>query len=425
MNSMTNHKINQVTESTLVVGIDIAKRKHFATFVDERGRELKKSFPVYQTQEGFEKLYLTIIEGLKEFGKTEAIVGVEPTGHYWLNLAYFLADRGIPLVIVNPMHVKRVKELDDNLQTKNDKKDALTIARLMKDGRFALPKLLRDEAAEIRAGYALRESLLEERSILKNKLHRWIDKYFPELFTVFRDFGAMMLAVLEKTPLPADLVRMETSELADICAHAGKMKQRRPKKAAELIQVAHNSIGITESSWGARREIGVLMRRYRLIEEEIETLDAELDKQIAQTADYKYLSSVPGIGPSTIAGLLAEIGSFTDYESPRQLIKLAGLTLRDNSSGTHQGQKRISKRGRRRLRALLFKAMLPLLRNNTAFLRLHKYYTERAENPLRKKQSMVVLCGKLLKILHGLCTKKQRFDSERMLSDLTCLQKAS
>jgi len=422
---MMNHKINQVTERTLVVGIDIAKRKHYAVFIDERGRELKKAFPVMQTLEGFEQFYRDILDGMEEYGKSGAIVGVEPTGHYWLNLAYFLADRGIPLVIVNPMHVKRVKELDDNLQTKNDKKDALTIARLMKDGRYSHPKILRDRAAEIRAGYSLRESLLEERTTLKNKIHRWIDKYFPELFTVFRDFGAMMLAVLEKVPLPEDLASMKPDELADLCAEAGRMKQRRPKKAAELIQAARHSIGITEASWGARREIASIMRHYRLVEEEMDTLEVELEELITQTADYEFLASVPGIGHSTIAGLLAEVGSFTDYESPRQLIKLAGLTLRENSSGTHQGQKRISKRGRRRLRSLLFKAMLPLLRNNTAFQRLHEYYTERTENPLRKKQSMVVLCGKLLKILHALCAKRRRFNGEQMLNDLTCLQIAS
>ena len=167
------------------------------------------------------------------------------------------------------------------------------------------------------------------------------------------------------------------------------------------------------------------MRQYRLIEEEIETLEGELEERISQTADYEYLASVPGIGYSTIAGILSEVGSLTDYESPRQLIKLAGLTLRGNSSGTHKGQKRISKRGRKRLRSLLFKAMLPLLRNNEAFHKLHLYYTERTVNPLRKKQSMVVLCGKLLKILHALCTKKRRFDSDQMLNDLPCLQSAS
>ena len=71
-----------------------------------------------------------------------------------------------------------------------------------------------------------------------------------------------------------------------------------------------------------------------------------------------------GLGDITIVDLLAEIGSFSHYQDPRQLIKLAGLTLRENSSGQHQGHKRISKRGRRKLRALLFRVMMPMIRHN-------------------------------------------------------------
>jgi transposase len=116
--------------------------------------------------------------------------------------------------------------------------------------------------------------------------------------------------------------------------------------------------------------------------------------------------------------LLAEIGSFAHYRDPRQLIKLAGQTLKENSSGRHKGQKRISKRGRKRLRALLFRAMMSLIRHNDAFRTLHEYYTTRAVNPLRKKQSIVVLCGKLLKVLFTICTKQQEFDRERMIQDV-------
>ena len=118
MDCIENQKINQVTEKTLVVGIDIAKRTHFACFVDDRGRVLQKSFSVSQSRDGFESFYQRILRAMKDHDKTEVLVGIEPTGHYWLNLAYFLEERGIPLVITNPMHVKRSKELDDNLQTK-------------------------------------------------------------------------------------------------------------------------------------------------------------------------------------------------------------------------------------------------------------------------------------------------------------------
>lgn len=128
MNCTQNLKIEQVTDQTLVIGMDIAKQKHYAAIVDARGRVLKKSFSVSQSRIGFEQFYALIQETMREFGKTEVIVGIEPTGHYWLNLAYFLEEKGIPLVMVNPMHVKRSKELDDNLPTKHDAKDALVIA---------------------------------------------------------------------------------------------------------------------------------------------------------------------------------------------------------------------------------------------------------------------------------------------------------
>ncbi|TCJ93318.1 UNVERIFIED_ORG: transposase [Anoxybacillus amylolyticus] len=140
MNCTQNHKIDQVTEQTLVVGIDIAKRTHYACFVDDRGRVLRKSFLILQSKQGFRQLYECIQEAMKEFAKLDVIVVVEPTDHYWLNLACFLEEKRIPVIMVNPAHVCRAKELDDNLPTKHDAKDALVIARLAKDGRFLVPR---------------------------------------------------------------------------------------------------------------------------------------------------------------------------------------------------------------------------------------------------------------------------------------------
>ncbi|MGG4010598.1 IS110 family transposase, partial [Bacillus smithii] len=205
MDCIENQKINQVTEKTLVVGIDIAKRTHFACFVDDRGRVLQKSFSVSQSRDGFESFYQRILRAMKDHDKTEVLVGIEPTGHYWLYLAYFLEERGIPLVITNPMHVKRSKELDDNLQTKNDRKDALVIARLLKDGRFSYPRILKEKEAELRVGSTFRGKLTEELGSVKNMMIRWLDRYFSEFTQVFPSFGKMALAVLECTPFPIDL----------------------------------------------------------------------------------------------------------------------------------------------------------------------------------------------------------------------------
>lgn len=424
MNFTQNHKINQVTDQTLVIGMDIAKRTHYACMVDERGLLLKKSFPVSQSKQGFEAFYQRILEAMKQFGKTDVIIGIEPTGHYWLNLAYFLDERGIPLIVCNPMHVKRSKELDDNLPTKNDSKDALVIARLVKDGRFSYPRILKEMEAELRVGSTLRANLVEELGSVKNKLIRWTDRYFPEFTKVFPSFGKMALVALECTPFPGDLAEKKPEDILTLYRQSEGIKSPQKPKVTQLIECARTSIGVTEGQQMARIEITTLVRRYRQLEREIEALQEQLTTLVQASAEYEWLQTVPGLGDTTIVDLLSEIGSFSHYEHPRQLLKLAGLTLRENSSGQHKGQKRISKRGRKQLRALLFRVMMPMIRHNEAFRQLHEFYTNRRKNPLRKKQSIVVLCGKLLKVLHAISTKHVAFDAKRMMEDIPKLEEA-
>lgn len=425
MNSNTNDKINQVSENTLVIGIDIAKHKHFACAVDDRGRVLQKSFPIVQSRAGFEGFYERLLALKVAHEKQDILVGFEPTGHYWMNLAAFLTHYGIPFVMVNPMHVNRSKELDDNLQTKNDQKDALVIARLMRDGRFSYPRHLEGVEAELRNGATVRSKIQEDLNALQNRIIRWLDRFFPEFTQVFKNFGKMAYAVLEKTPLPMDIQGKIPEELLFLYRQVDGMKSPHLPKAKQLVEVASHSIGLTKGLVMARFEIATLISQVKLMQAQLDELTAQLSELAKQMTDYDYLASVPGIGDVTIVELLSEVGSFTQYAHPRQLIKLAGLTLRENSSGKHTGQKRISKRGRRKLRALLFRVMMPLIQHNPAFKALHKHYTTRTQNPLRKKQSIVVLCGKLLKILHALCNKKTYFNAEQMMNDFTQLQTAA
>lgn len=98
------------------------------------------------------------------------------------------------------------------------------------------------------------------------------------------------------------------------------------------------------------------------------------------------------MGLVTVAGIMAEIRDISRFEHPKQVIKLAGLNLKENSSGKHKVKTTISKRGRSRLRAILFQGIMPMIAKNDEFKTLHRYYTTRAENPLKKKQSIVALC---------------------------------
>lgn len=98
--------------------------------------------------------------------------------------------------------------------------------------------------------------------------------------------------------------------------------------------------------------------------------------------------------------------------------KLAGLNLVENSSGKHKGETVISKRGRRRLRSILFKAIMPIVAKNKEFQELHKYYTTRAQNPLKKKQSLIALCCKIIRIFYVILRKGVKYDPVKMLKDI-------
>jgi transposase len=421
MHSNRNHRINQITETTLVIGVDIAKHTHYACAVDDRGRELSKSIKVPQSRKGYETFYAMLLTLMNRHNKTNVYVGFEPTGHYWMNLASFLIDRSIPYVLVNPMHVNRSKELDDNLQSKNDQKDARLIAKLVAQGYYNVSRSMTETDQEMRRGSAFKARLKKDHSSIQNRIRRWMDLYFPEFTSVYKGFGIQACAILREAPLPADLLNTTAEKLVHTLKEQG-VRSLPETKVEQLIRLAAHSIGEQNSPQMARNEIFSLLDLLASYEAKIEELTKQLLALARQLPDFEFLVSIPGISQETVIELLSETGSLTLYEHPRQLIKLAGLTLTTHSSGKSEGKKRLSKRGRKRLRSILFKAILPLLHANPPFRALFDYYTSRNKNPLTGKEALVVLCSKLLQICHGLSRLKTTFDPKRMMQDLSCLE---
>jgi len=139
MNLTQDAKICQVTETTIIVGVDIASETHYARAFDWRGVELGKVFIFGNSAEGFRSFSMWVSELASQGKKDHVLIGAEPTGHYWFSLGVYLRDNGVKLVLVNPYHVKQSKELDDNHPSKTDRKDPKTIAKLIIDGRYNEP----------------------------------------------------------------------------------------------------------------------------------------------------------------------------------------------------------------------------------------------------------------------------------------------
>jgi len=190
------------------------------------------------------------------------------------------------------------------------------------------------------------------------------------------------------------------------------------KRATKLVDTAKKSVGITIGLRFARREIHSLLDQYELYKDQINTLDQELHALVMEVPGAKEMIRIPGLGATTVAIFFAEVGDVRNYSHPQQLVNLAGLSLREHSSGKHKGQSRISKRGRKRLRRALYLAVRPLVRHNETFTDLHHYYTSRPDRPLKKQQSLIVLCCKLLRVLFAIGQKQCEFDGSKLLQGL-------
>ena len=403
-----NEKLQAITFSTLVVGIDIAKKNQWARFVDCRGIEHGKALKFENNKNGFEKILATIFELCKMDDFTNVVIGMEPTGHYWKPLANYLLKQGLIVVLVNPYHTKKSKELDDNSQTKSDIKDALTIAKLVKDGRYFETYLPHDIYSE-----------LKRLKSIKNTIIAVLDEYFPEYESVFKCIftGKASRHILKTCPIPALILELgEEGVLAEIKSAVKKTVGR--KKAKQLLEAAKNSIGVDYGESSAAFRIKQYMTELEMIENQLAQVEKEMKVALEKTGLSEYLLSIPGAGVVSMASVLGEIGDPLRFENPRQMSRMAGYNLVEDSSGKNKSGTSISKRGRKNLRCVLYQMALIMVAVNPEIKQLYCYLKTRESNPLKKMQALVVVSKKILTMIFTLSKKKEYYNPEQVFGNV-------
>lgn len=414
-----NKKIIDITEKTLVVGIDIGSETHYARAFDWRGIEFsKKAFSFSNTEAGFVNFMEWVSEIMYRYDKDKVMPGMEPTGHYWFNLGRFLQEKGIQPVHVNPHHVKKSKELDDNNPTKTDRKDPKVIAGLVNEGRYSYPYIPTGVYAEVRTISNLRFQTQSELTRINNRIARWFSIYFPEYKDIYKQKDAKSgLLIIKHAPLPIDIVTLGVDGVNKIWRDV-KMRAAGIKRAKILVEAAKHSIGSKEGLIAARIEIANLLSDYEMYSNRLRELEDTIEELMGQIPYIDKLLEIKGVGMKTVSGFIAEVGDIRRFDNPKQLQKLAGYALVENSSGKHKGKTRISKRGRKKLRYLLFEVAMSLVAKNPEFKALHQYYTTREENPLKKIQSLIVIACKAIRVFYGILTNGYSYDGFKMLSDI-------
>jgi transposase len=384
----------------MLVGIDIAKHKHFARilFTD---RSESSPFSFNNNRKGFEELIRWLMFFKRKSNSDSIIVGLESTGHYWEPLAFYLDSvHGIRIVQVNPKHVKKAKEIYDNSPGKTDSKDAGIIAMLIRMGKSQRLVMPRGHFAELRCYSKLREQKVVELGVQRNILHSLVDRVFPEYGSIFKKLESKTsLRILKKYTVPNKIVRAGLKRLSLEIRKASR-GQLSGERAEKLINAAKNTVGCKDALDALIFSIRNTVYSIEKIQKEIVIIEKRLEGVFHNIPYAEHLLSIPGIGIISLAIILGEAGDLRRYEVSEELIKLAGLNLFEISSGKHQGKRHITKRGRSLLRKCLFFAALRTVKTNGAFREFYLRLTEK--NNMQKTKALVAVSRKILRLLFAL-----------------------
>ncbi len=223
--------------------------------------------------------------------------------------------------------------------------------------------------------------------------------------------------VLKEAPLPEDIRKLGVEGVNRIWRDA-KLRGAGMKRAKTLVSAAEHSVGSKEAPGAARMELKNLLNDMDVYTSRLEELLLKIEEKLKEIPYVDKLMGIKGIGLVTVSGFIAEVGDIGRFDNPKQLQKLAGYAIVANDSGKHNGESRISYRGRKRLRYVLYEAAISLIGKNAEFRAIHEYYRTRKENPLKKMQSVVAVACKVLRIFYTILTKGVDYDAGKLMGDI-------
>lgn len=391
-------KVKTVNEKTLIVAIDIGKIIHHGYFRGPDGQDIKP-FPFINGQKSFEEFWRKILQFQREKHLEDIVVGFESTGPYAEPLFHFLAKKPVRLVQVNPMHTKRLKELTGNSPNKTDSKDPRVIADVIALGHALTVVVPEGPAAELRRLTQARERATKSRTAMINQIHHLIFMVFPEFMQVMKKITTKSAFYLLKNyPTGESIVDLGFERLSELLKKVslGRLKKERIKG---IFDAAQNSIGIHEGKQSILLEIKHLVSNIETEDRFIDHLGKQMSHHLKKIPYSQSILSIKGIGEVTVAGLIGEVGDFGQFKTIPEIMKLAGLDLYEVSSGRHNGQRHISKRGRSLLRRLLFFIAINTIRTNGI---MHDRYRKMLDKGMPKVKAVVAISRKILRIIFAL-----------------------
>ena len=398
-------KLSSHKPGTLYVGVDLALDHNVAVVLTERAQQLTR-FRFPNERDGYDYFYRRLATLQQGHQAPAVLVGLEPTNYYWKLLATDMEQHqpDYRYRLVNPYTVKKNREGDHLDQSKDDNRDAFTIADLVRTGKYTETRLLQAGYAELRQYVTLHTRLQKDLRRQKMLINNLAGQLFPELRQVFEDFTGLTAVAMLRHHAAAVAVKT-LSEEAFIAGVRADFEGRRlmVSKLRWAHHLAQQSVGLQAGSKALQLALRLHIDTWQALQQQLVTADTALAETFLALPEAPYLLSIPAMSIVSAATILAEIGDPSHYTNGRQLIKLAGIQPVPNTSGRKtRSQTPMSHKGRPRLRTALFFAVMRLVRLDRAFAQVYQQLQQRAKNPLTPMQALGALMNKLLRIVWAL-----------------------
>ena len=395
----------------LLVGIDVAKDKHYAFFGTAAGKTLFRRLVFENNLEGFRKL-LVQAEAMKvQEGLQKVVFGMEPTGNYHKPLGEHLIRSGRRVVLVSGVAAHENRKTLDGRWDTNDTRDAANVADLVSQGKCLFYEFPVGALQDLRNLLSLKRRLKRiehgHRVRIRNHL---VAKYFPELDRYYQQSESTALAVVRWCLDPSVLAGLEYPRFAQMVSSRGRSSQERRLRA--IWQMAEDSVGC-EAGPVVEFEAQVMVEGLKQVRESMEQVDEKIQEICSEFPEYEFLLSIPGFGPDVSSKVLGAIGDPFRFQNGRQVLKMAGLDLSAERSGktSESAVPVISKKGKADLRYALYQAAFIASIKDQGFI---VYFTDklrgREREPGIKTKMRVKLAAKLLIIAWTLMKKKAPFN---------------
>lgn len=379
-----------------VVGIDVSADFSMVAILAPNGDVYRMAFKITNDIKGFSYLLEEMRKVEEEFS-LKPVLFMESTGIYHLTLFHFLKNNEFETFVINPLVTNSNKNFGIR-KVKNDKKDALSIANIGKYQNIKMSDYLDVNIFAIKSLCRDYYGFVDNRSDYKKKLSADLRIIFPGYNTVFSDTaGVSSLAVISKYPTPRDIIDSPKDEVIDIIKKASRKGITWSENTyTKLLSVSQDASQISFCSNTLKTTITINIKLINTLDEQIAALLDEIEATIKSDdtpkefrKNIELLLSMPGLGFISAVTIMSEIGNFTRFNKPKQLVAFFGIDPSVNESGQFKGNKnKMSKRGTRFGRRALYAAALACIRKTKKGIPINSVlYAYKNNNLNGKKKS--------------------------------------